>query len=415
MVVAIGLVTAMVASLLALGLFNQSASADAGNPILGTIKGTIVDTSGNSADADTRVTVYVHGQWNWLSHGSDCNTDRAGAGVGIIWNDPTEPGFAVTNGVITAGVGVASLRAGDTDNVVDEMVHPDDIGNVAEGYPGLPGQVFADPATPGVTNATAAQWKGGCGREPLSATASGAGQDPSGQTCGNGTVTCAGHPWGSWGFAKVDNTTTPTNQATGVGYQHTFASMADVSNICVNFYDVHGGGTTAPKFQRVSGASQNPNHANDEIDVNGNSDNSIKTNSFNPSQGANCVSVFVAPTTTVTGQEVQIRDFAKVQGFQSGGSGGTVTFKLYKRPDPPNTPDCSVANLVFTSAGNAVDASGNASVPAPGATLKTTPGGTLTWDWEVTYTGDAVNSPSSSVCGTEFVTLGGNTAGVDPP
>ena len=41
------------------------------------------------------VTVYVRGQWNWYSHNSDCNTDRAGAGVGIIWNDPTEPGYTV--------------------------------------------------------------------------------------------------------------------------------------------------------------------------------------------------------------------------------------------------------------------------------------------------------------------------------
>ena len=31
------------------------------------------------------VTVYVRGQWTWLSHKSDCNFDRAATGVGIIW------------------------------------------------------------------------------------------------------------------------------------------------------------------------------------------------------------------------------------------------------------------------------------------------------------------------------------------
>ena len=57
------------------------ALADAGNPIQGTIKANAVD-NGNGT-----VTIYVRGQWNWLSHGSDCNFDRAATGVGIIWND----------------------------------------------------------------------------------------------------------------------------------------------------------------------------------------------------------------------------------------------------------------------------------------------------------------------------------------
>src|SRR4051794_37260444 len=84
------------------------ASADAGNPIAGTIGGSVVvnppGSNGSPAnctlDGPTycTVTVYVQGQWNWYSHGNDCNTDRAGAGVGVIWNDPTEPGFTVTKG-----------------------------------------------------------------------------------------------------------------------------------------------------------------------------------------------------------------------------------------------------------------------------------------------------------------------------
>src|SRR5215471_804027 len=70
--------------------FAAGALGDAGNPILGTIRGTIVSTPmPGYRDA---VTVYVRGQWNWLSHTSDCNFDRAATGVGIIWNDPNGPG-----------------------------------------------------------------------------------------------------------------------------------------------------------------------------------------------------------------------------------------------------------------------------------------------------------------------------------
>src|SRR5438128_10993133 len=173
-----------------------TAYADAGNPILGTIHGSI------QPNADGTVTVFVRGEWNWLSHNTDCNFDRAATGVGMIWNDPTKPGFTVTKGTISAGVGVLSLRGAtpsagenpkafpDTYNTVDEMVHPVDRGNQVEGYSSgtfksttagyssnaagdFPfGQVFGDPATPGPTAANVAQWRGGCGRELLTATAS---------------------------------------------------------------------------------------------------------------------------------------------------------------------------------------------------------------------------------------------------
>ena len=63
-----------------------SAFADAGNPILNTIRATAVDNN------DGTVTISVRGQWNWLSHDTDCNNDRAATGVGIIWNDLNGPG-----------------------------------------------------------------------------------------------------------------------------------------------------------------------------------------------------------------------------------------------------------------------------------------------------------------------------------
>jgi hypothetical protein len=100
-------------------------------------------------------TVYVKGEWNWLSHNSDCNFDRAAAGVAMIWNDPNEPGYTITqNGPggtsITASVGVAEMLNGDTNNQIDGEVHPADVGQqgppASEMAPGVTGQHFFDPA-----------------------------------------------------------------------------------------------------------------------------------------------------------------------------------------------------------------------------------------------------------------------------
>src|SRR5581483_11597569 len=104
------------------------------------------------------------------------------------------------------------------------------------------------------TAAQVANWFGGCGREPLTSTASPDGNadkvtalNPSGQTCADGTQTCNGEPWGSWGY-DVNN---------GLGYSHTYAKLSDISNVCVNFYDVHGGGKVGdPKFQVPGGTNE---------------------------------------------------------------------------------------------------------------------------------------------------------------
>src|SRR5438132_12534962 len=73
-----------------------TARADAGNPILGTIHGSL------QPNPDGTVTVFVRGQWNWLLHNSDCNFVRAATGVGMIWNEPTEPVFTVPKQPILA-------------------------------------------------------------------------------------------------------------------------------------------------------------------------------------------------------------------------------------------------------------------------------------------------------------------------
>jgi len=48
--------------------------------------------------------------WRWTTHNSDCNTNRAGAGFAIVWNDPTDAGNPLT----TFGVGLTG----------DNVVHP---------------------------------------------------------------------------------------------------------------------------------------------------------------------------------------------------------------------------------------------------------------------------------------------------
>src|SRR5262249_9098984 len=133
------------------------------------------------------------------------------------------------------------------------------------------GQAFVDPASNSPSDF--ATWKGGCGREPITATASLDGNPEStNNACGTtpSSTVCAGYPWGSWGYEKTG----------GLGYAHHFAKRSDLTTVCANFYDVHGGGKfNSGKFQVVQSAN--------EITVTANSDNSVQTNSFNTAQGAN--------------------------------------------------------------------------------------------------------------------------------
>jgi hypothetical protein len=368
-------------------LYVASALGDAGNPILGTIRGTIVPD--NPSNPSGGVTVYVRGQWNWLSHNSDCNFDRAATGVGIIWNDPNSPGYTVSNGSITAGVGVQSSMDG---NVQDRMVHPVDLGNQVEGYTAgtwtstaqgyttntagdyPQAQAFVDPSPP--SPSSFASWKGGCGREPLTATASkDTNAEATGLSCASGTTTCSGHPWGSWGYEKNS----------GLGYSHHYARRADVTSVCSNFYDVHGGGKfNSGKFQLVNGAK--------EITVNENGDNSIKTNKFNTGQGGNCVFFpGIDHTTAVT--NVAIGSNITDTAFITGAASNQITYVQFHLFAPS---DASCVGTDLYSGGRK-SVTGSTSVTSD--PVQATQAGAYHWTAELFDAKEGGNELAATGCG----------------
>jgi hypothetical protein len=115
------------------GVQATSAFADAADPVPSATHGTFV------TNADGSRTLTVSGSWAWTTHHSDCNTDRSGVGVAIVWNDPTNPGNKVSG-----GGSLGDFFVGDRN---DNVVHP------------TPGPVFQDIGKPD----DFAKWRGGCG------------------------------------------------------------------------------------------------------------------------------------------------------------------------------------------------------------------------------------------------------------
>jgi hypothetical protein len=406
--------TAMILALVAAMTFMVAgAFADAGNPVLGTIRATAVDNG-------STVTITVKGQWNWQSHGSDCNTDRAATGAAVLWSDPTEDGYNVGGSGNFVGVaakhnapGGARWQGGAANdpNPLDRMVHPADRGNLAVSptLAGPAGQTFNDPISNDPSEYL--QWRGGCGRAPFTEKGSGivvtaASQSGNtvtltlasalvGVTVGDPTLqvfnmfntgynspaadvdtnavkvtavlaggtqiqynaatsglpscstasACKGkanlEPWGSWGYEPNTNTHS---------FSHTYTKVMDngqsglPSRVCVNFYDVHDSGGQVP-----SGASN--------ITVDGNSDNSIQTNDFDVTDGANCITVaFPTVTTDIhdanhnvvttieTGANALVHDSVNVTA-PAGHSAptGNVTFKWF------DNGTCTTNNATLTS------------------------------------------------------------------
>jgi hypothetical protein len=367
---------AMLLALGALAAFGVvTAFGDAGNPIPGeAINGTKGTTGTLVKNADGSWTVYVKGQWNWLSHNSDCNVDRAGAGLAMIWNDPNEPGYKLEANGITALVGVKEKLNGDTFNEIDGQVHPADVGNAAlePKQPGVAGQQFNDPApTAAETTHPFAAWKGGCGGEPF-----GGSWNPYGA-----------HPYGSWGYDKNLASGGDSSADGGRGYAHTYKSRKDITKICVNFYDVHGGGKAGEaKFQLVNGSN--------DIDVLKNGDNSIKTNKFNVN-GGSCI-FFPVIETEATAKATPIEsvtDTAKLSGGQAS-STGEVTFKAFK-----NDNKCESTPAFESKKPVTFDSGGKASVTS--AAIAPTPVEPGTYYWTATFSPskNSNNQEVSTSCG----------------
>src|SRR6185369_14014523 len=85
-----------------------------------------------------------------------------------------------------------------------------------------------------------------------------------------------------------------------------------------------------------------------EITVDGNGDNSIQTNDFDVTNGANCIAVSAPSITTVATSATvgtPIHDTATLSGIPAG-TGGSITFKAFLRTGA--NPDCS-GSAAFTS------------------------------------------------------------------
>jgi hypothetical protein len=183
--------------------------------------------------------------WQWTTHNTDCNTDRAGAGFAIGWNDPTDPGNPLTGKTssgqnLTIGLGTA------TDNVV----HP------------TPQQVSGKPAAHDVSNPSQyASWLGGCGVYV---------NHPNPVTLPNGKTQSGSWSQGVWGPIS-----------------HTYpASVKGPVSVCPIMYDVHGkqSGTAPNGAKEITAGGDNHN-----------GDNSLQSNGTTP-QGNGCfATVFGTP------------------------------------------------------------------------------------------------------------------------
>ena len=300
---------------------------------------------------DNTVTVSVSGPWAWTTHHSDCNTNRAGVGVAIDWNDPDQAGNHITvlNGE-SIDVGVA--QAGR--NPLDNIVHPAEPGN--------------DVASTG----DYLSWRGGCGKF-------------------NGTYNEGRYGDGAYNTAIFAN-----------GHlSHTYASAAKLpSRICAVTYDVHGKNTSSPPNGTKEITAGGPNR---------NPDNGVEKNASTPA-GNICSGITLKTTpelqTNAGGPyqiNTQFHDTARLI-IPSGKPAptGTYTFHLYG-PGADCTTEVAIQNATVPVNGTASVDGPSVSVPNPGD-----------YHWRVEYSGDAnYNSVfgachAQSVFGSEDFVVGAN-------
>ena len=372
-------------------------------------------TQTGTATVDTatgHVTVTLIGGWSWPTHGSDCNTNRAGAGVGVNWFDPNDRGFHVTFFDVNGGP-VDNTPGGPDDfgvgatgsdglNTPDDVVHPteNDGYNTADGGSGYGTAPVVDIATPSLYKS----WRGGCGVFSNDLTLV---KDKNGnlsyamQTVAHGnfgkanpnSVDSTGHPF--------DDPTPPGNGFSnsndamqGALLKHVYASTNDVSEVCALMYDVHSG-TTAEKGNGVGtpGAQQNVTAGDQPVAANAkyskihNSDNGIEDNNNTPT-GNFCPQFFFPTITTQLSKTSvspgdSVSDTAQLHNASADAS-GHVTYTVYS--DATCTTQFADAGTVTVTNGS-VPGSNSVNFPNPG-----------TFYWQASYTGDGKNAPSKSAC-----------------
>ena len=359
-----------------------------------------------TATVDTvtgHVTVDLTGGWSWPSHGKDCNTDRAGAGVAVNWLDPTDRGFHL--GYFAINGGTANTTAGG----------PDDFGVGATGANGLnPADDVVHPtendtgtgAVVDITNPSQfANWRGGCGvysSDTILVNNHGTLSYTTGTVShGNfGKVTPSSVDSG--GVAFNDPTPPSTSALQGALLQHVYPSTADVTEVCAVMYDVHpaggpNGGTASsnngvgiPGMQSEVTAGQQAVAAGAMYSGMNNNDNSITGNKDTPA-GNTCpqfffptISTKLSASSVSTGDSVS--DTAKLAG-NSSDAGGTVTYSVYS--------DSSCSTKVAD--GGTVTVT-NGSVPGSNSVNFPNAG---TFYWQASYSGDGKNAPAKSPCTSE--------------
>jgi hypothetical protein len=355
-----------------------------------------------TATVDTatgHVTVTLTGGWSWPTHGADCNTNRAGAGVAVNWFDPSDRGFHVTYFNLSGGIpnttpggpddfGVGATGANGL-NPADDVVHPTEndtgTGAVAD---------ITDPSN-------FANWRGGCG-----VFSSDTVLVNTGGVLSYTTATVAHGNFGQATAGSTDRSGTPFNDPTppssaslqGALLSHVYASKADVTQACALMYDVHSGTTAAANNGAgIPGAQQNVTAGQQAVATGAkysgsyNTDNSIQSNGGTPA-GNSCPtfsfpSNFPTIATKLSASTVEVgsavHDSATLTGATAN-AGGTVTYSVYS----DNSCKTKVAD------GGTVNVT-NASVPDSNAVTFSTVG---TYYWQAAYSGDSNNNGSLSTC-----------------
>jgi hypothetical protein len=319
------------------------ANADAPDPILSSVTGTVaVQPNGN-------VRLSLTGKWQWTTHTSDCNANRAGVGYAVAWTDATEPGYFVANDPNTGQpVNVGDSKVGGR-NTIDQVVHP--TPNTKYGF-------FKDVTAPSQYTS----WRGGCGTFDST----------------------KGFNSGTWGaLAKVPGTpatcgTDPYCDPTTGDIFHDYPPNTTTFQVCVITYDVHGKNTNnQPPSGSAEIISGGTNH---------NSDNGLQQNAKTPLGNGCFVHAFPSISTSATSglPTDKIQDTATLAGA-TGTAGGTITFTAYS--------NSTCATAVFS---NQKPVSGNGSYTSDPISTPVAEG---TYYWIASYSGDTNNGPAAGKCG----------------